>query len=47
MKTNLKKLFAFLLALTRKNNWILTLSIGAVFELYPAFRMDRISKERE
>lgn len=38
------KMRTFLLALTRKNNWILTLSIGAVFELYPAFRMDRISK---
>jgi len=38
---------SFLLELTRKNNWIVTLSIGAIFELYSAFRMDRISKERE
>lgn len=41
------KMRSFLLAMTRKNNWILTLSIGAIFELYPAFRMDRFSKERE
>ena len=33
------------LELTRKNNWIVTLSIGAVFELYSAFRLDRISKK--
>ncbi len=32
-----------LLALTRRNNWILTLTIGAVFELYSSFRLDRIS----
>jgi len=38
---------SFLLELTRKNNWIVTLSIGAIFELYSSFRMDRISKERE
>ena len=38
---------SFLLDLTRKNNWIVTLSIGAVFELYSSFRMDRISKEQE
>jgi len=38
----------FLLDLTRHNNWIVTLSIGAVFELYSSFRMDRIAKnERE
>ena len=36
---------SFLLGLTRKNNWIVTLSIGAVFELYSAFRLDRISKK--
>jgi len=36
---------SFLLDLTRRNNWIVTLSIGAVFELYSSFRMDRISKE--
>ena len=41
-------LHAFLLDLTRKNNWIVTLSIGAVFELYSSFRMDRIAgNERE
>ena len=38
---------SFLLELTRKNNWIVTLTIGAVFELYSAFRMDRISKEQD
>lgn len=37
----------FLLDLTRKNNWIVSLSIGAVFELYSSFRMERISKEQE
>lgn len=36
-----------LLALTRRNNWILTLSIGAVFELYSAYRLDSISKNKE
>ena len=36
---------SFLLDFTRRNNWIVTLSIGAVFELYSSFRMDRISKE--
>jgi len=39
------KLRSFLLTLTRRNNWILTLSIGAVFELYSAFRLDHISKD--
>lgn len=34
---------SFLLILTRRNNWILTLSIGAVFELYSSFRLDHIS----
>ena len=38
---------SFLLDLTRKNNWIVALSIGAVFELYSSFRMERISKEQE
>lgn len=37
----------FLLDLTRRNNWIVTLSIGAVFELYSSFRMDHLSKEQE
>lgn len=36
---------SFLLDLTRRNNWIVTLSIGAVFELYSSFRLDKISKE--
>lgn len=36
-----------LLALTRRNNWILTLSIGAVFELYSSFRLDHISRNKE
>ena len=35
----------FLLALTRRNNWIVTLCIGAVFELYSSFRLDSRSKE--
>ena len=41
------KMRSFLLALTRKNNWIMTLSIGAVFELYSAFRLDHISKKED
>ena len=36
---------SFLLTVTRRNNWILTLSIGAIFELYSSFRMDSISKQ--
>jgi len=38
---------SFLLAVTRKNNWILTLTVGAVFELYSSFRMDRLSRDSE
>lgn len=38
---------SFLLDLTRRNNWIVTLSIGAVFELYSSFRMDRISRDSQ
>jgi len=38
---------SFLLELTRRNNWIVTLSIGAVLELYSSFRMDRISKSSD
>lgn len=38
---------SFLLAVTRRNNWILTLTIGAVFELYSSFRMDRLSRDSE
>lgn len=37
------KFRSFLLEITRKNNWIVTLTIGAVFELYSAFRLDHIS----
>ncbi len=44
MNENLR---SFILALTRRNNWIITLSIGAVFELYSSFRMDHISKQTE
>lgn len=41
------KLNHFLLTVTRRNNWIVTLSIGALFELYSAFRMDHISKKQD
>ena len=44
MGANLRSI---LLELTRRNNWIVTLSIGAVFELYSSFRMDSISKRQE
>ena len=37
---------SFLLDITRKNNWIVTLSIGALFELYSSFRLDHLSKEQ-
>lgn len=39
------KLRSILLELTRKNNWIVTLTIGAIFELYTAFRLDHKSKD--
>lgn len=42
MSPNLR---SFLLDLTRKNNWIITLSVGAIFELYSSFRLDKLSKE--
>lgn len=38
---------SILLAVTRRNNWIVTLMIGAIFELYSSFRMDRISKQSD
>ena len=38
---------SFLLDLTRPNNWIVTLSIGAVFELYSSFRMDRLFRDSQ
>ena len=41
------KFRSFLLEITRKNNWIVTLTIGAVFELYSAFRLDHISKNQD
>lgn len=40
-------LHSFLVGITRRNNWIVTLSIGAVFELYSSFRLDRILKEQD
>ena len=39
------KVRSFLLDLTRRNNWIVTLTIAALFELYPAFRMESRQKE--
>lgn len=41
------KFRSFLLEITRKNNWIVTLTIGAVFELYSAFRLDHISRNQD
>ena len=41
------KLNSFLITVTRRNNWIVTLSIGAIFELYSSFRMDNISRKSE
>ena len=38
---------SILLILTRRNNWIVALSIGTVFELYSSFRLDRISKDQD
>lgn len=38
---------SFLLAFTRKNNWIVTLLIGALFELYSSFRLDHISRKED
>lgn len=35
---------SFLISLTRPNNWIITMSIGAVLELYSALRMERRQK---
>ena len=35
---------SFLIALTRPNNWIVTMSIGAVLELYSALRMEHRQK---
>lgn len=41
------KLRSFLIELTRRNNWIVTLTIAALFELYPAFRIDSRQRESE
>ena len=38
---------SFLQTVTRRNNWIVTLSIGALFELYSSFRIDYITKNQE
>lgn len=38
---------SLLLVLTRRNNWIVTLSIGAVFELYSSFRIDHLQKNQD
>lgn len=40
-------LHTFLLDATRKNNWIVTLSVGALFELYSSIRLDRISRQQD
>ena len=39
------KVRTFLLELTRRNNWIVTLTVAALFELYPAFRIESRYKE--
>ena len=36
-----EKLRSFLLALTKKNSWIVTLTIAAVFELFSSLRMEK------
>ena len=38
---------AFLLSLTAKNSWIVTLCIATLFELYSSFRIDARNKELE
>lgn len=37
----------FLLSLTAKNSWIVTLCIATLFELYSSFRIDARNKELE
>lgn len=39
-----EKLRSFLLALTKKNSWIVTLTIAAVFELFSSTRMEKRQK---
>lgn len=39
-----EKVRSFLLAVTRRNSWIITLTISAVFELYSSFRMESRQK---
>lgn len=36
-----EKLRSLLMSVTKKNSWIMTLSIAAIFELYSAFRMEK------
>ena len=38
---------SFLLTLTARNSWIVTLSIATLFELYSSFRIDARNKELE
>lgn len=42
-----RNLRTVLVALTARNNWILTLTIGAVTELYTSFRMDSLSRAKD
>ena len=37
----------FLLSLTAKNSWIVTLCIATLFELYSSFRIDARNKEKK
>lgn len=37
---------SFLISVTKKNSWIVTMSIAALCELYTAFRMDNLSKKQ-
>ena len=39
------RLRSFLLAVTRRNSWIITLSIAALFELYSSMRMESRQKK--
>ena len=39
------KVRSFLIGLTGRNNWIVTLTIAALFELYSAFSMENRQKE--
>ena len=37
---------SFLISMTKKNSWIVTMSIAALCELYSAFRIDTLSKKK-